>query len=237
MKLVILYDNASCASPFRSGWGFSCLADGRILFDTGEAPAPLFHNMDQLKVDPEKIETVVISHDHWDHTGGLWELLEKRKGLKVVACPGFSGDFKRQAIALEGTLIESNGFQEIDARISVTGEIPGQYKGTFMPEQALIVKTESGIAVITGCSHPGIVAVIEKVKSLFPEEPIALALGGFHLKDENSKTIDSIASALIKMGVVKVGPTHCTGKNAQIIFQERFGDRYIHLCAGKQLEV
>ena len=237
MTITVLYDNSSCAPSFRSGWGFSCLVDGRILFDTGEAPDSLFHNMGQLNVNIENIEAVVFSHDHWDHTGGLWELLKKRKGLKVYACPGFSDDFKRQVIALEGTLIESNGFQEIDARISVTGEIPGQYKGTYLPEQALIVKTESGIAVITGCSHPGIVTMIEKSKDVFPDMPIALALGGFHLKVENSETIDSIASALMKMGVLKVGPTHCTGKNAQIIFQERFGDRYIPICAGKQLEV
>ncbi len=60
---------------------------------------------------------------------------------------------------------------------------------------------------------------------------------GFHLKDENSETIDFIASALMKMGVPKIGPTHCTGKIAQTISQRRFGNRYIFVYAGKQLEV
>ncbi len=237
MELTILYDNASCGASFQSGWGFSCLADGCILFDTGEAPASLFHNMAQLKVDPDRIEAVVISHDHWDHTGGLWELLKRRKGLKVYACPGFSGGFKQKVKTLEGCLIESGGFQEIDARISVTGEIPGQYNGEYLPEQALMVKTESGTAVVTGCSHPGIVTMIEKVKDLFPEKPVVLVLGGFHLKNENSGTIRSIASALMKTGVLRVGPTHCTGKDAQIVFRELFGNGYMPLCAGKHLEV
>jgi 7,8-dihydropterin-6-yl-methyl-4-(beta-D-ribofuranosyl)aminobenzene 5'-phosphate synthase len=236
MKAAIVYDNTAMKG-FQSGWGFSCLVDQRILFDTGEKSASLFPNMDQLNVDFEKIETVVISHDHWDHTGGLWELLKKRKGLKVYACPGFSGEFKKQVTTLEGILIESRDFREIDSQVSVTGEIPGQYKGASMPEQALIVKTGIGITIITGCSHPGIVTMVEKAKDIFPDVPIALVLGGFHLMAENSETIDSIASALMKMGVLKVGPTHCTGKIAQIIFQKRFGNRYIPVYAGRQLEV
>ena len=106
-----------------------------------------------------------------------------------------------------------------------------------MSEQALIIKIESGMTVITGCSHPGIITMIEKAKEFFPDVPIALVLGGFHLKDENPETIDSIASTLMKMGVQRVGPTHCTGKIVQTIFQKRFGDRYVPVFAGKLLEV
>ena len=105
MTFTVLYDNSTHNPSILSGWGFSCLIDEHILFDTGEAPDSLFHNMDQLNVNPEKIESVVISHDHWDHTGGLWELLKKRKGLKVYACPGFSSEFKKRVTALKGTLI------------------------------------------------------------------------------------------------------------------------------------
>jgi 7,8-dihydropterin-6-yl-methyl-4-(beta-D-ribofuranosyl)aminobenzene 5'-phosphate synthase len=237
MTFTVLYDNSTRDPSILSGWGFSCLIDGRILFDTGEAPDSLFHNMERLNTNPEKIEAVVISHDHWDHTGGLWELLKKRKGLRVYACPGFSSEFKKQVDALEGTLIESGDYREINAQISVTGEIPGQYKGTPMPEQALIVKTGAGISIITGCSHPGIVAMVEKAKEIFPDLPISLVLGGFHLMNENPETIDSVASALMKMGVHQVGPTHCTGEIARTIFQKHFGGRYIPVFTGKQLNL
>ena len=237
MRISILYDNQPCRDQFRYGWGFSCLIDGRILFDTGEAPDSLFHNMNQLKVNPKKIEAVVISHDHWDHTGGLWELLKHKKGLKVFACPGFSSAFKKRVSVLEGTLIESSGFRKIDARISVTGEIPGKYKDGFMPEQALMVNTETGVLMITGCSHPGIVTMAEKAKKCFPSLPISTILGGFHLMNETPEMIDSVISDLMKLGVLKIGPTHCTGENAGVIFQKRFGENYTSIGAGSQLEL
>jgi 7,8-dihydropterin-6-yl-methyl-4-(beta-D-ribofuranosyl)aminobenzene 5'-phosphate synthase len=89
MKAAIAYDNRS-VDGFQAGWGFSCVVDGRILFDTGEAAESLLFNLKRLNVSLKDIEAVVISHEHWDHTGGLWKLLEKKSGLKVYGCPGFS---------------------------------------------------------------------------------------------------------------------------------------------------
>ena len=231
MKAIIIYDNTAIQG-FQSRWGFACLVDQRILFDTGEKSASLFYNMDQLNVDVDKIEAVVISHDHWDHTGGLWHLLKKRKGLTVYVCPGFSEGFKERVIELEGTLIRYDTFQEIDANISVTGEIPGEYKGSSMPVQALMVKPERGITVITGCSHPGIVIMIQKVKEILPKQRISTVFGGFHLMDKNNKTIESIVVSLKDMGVENVGPTHCTGQEAQRIYKESYRDHFLTITAG-----
>lgn len=236
MKATIIYDNTA-EEGYQSGWGLSCLVDQKILFDTGKAPDPLFYNMDRLNVDVNKIEAVVISHDHWDHAGGLWELLKKRKGLTVYACPGFSADFKKKVKRLGGTLIEAESHLRINQNISVTGEIPGEYKGSSMPEQALMVKTERGITVITGCSHPGIVMMIQKAKAIFPRERIALVLGGFHLMNQNRKNIESIVSAIKDMGVEKIGPTHCTGQEAQRIFKNSYKDHFLFIIAGQTLDI
>lgn len=103
--------------------------------------------------------------------------------------------------------------------IYVTGEIGGRYKGFYIPEQALVVKVNSGLTVITGCFHPRILRIIEKVKQEFPKEKIKFTFGGFHLMDKNKREIKLIAEKLIDMGVVKIGPTHCTGYEAQMIFK------------------
>lgn len=237
MKIIIVYDNSTFKEELHSGWGFSCSVDQKILFDTGEKSKPLFSNMDRLKIDISKIEAVVISHEHWDHTGGLWALLKKRKGLLVYACPGFSPAFKNKVRKFKGKLIEAKTYYQIDQNFSVTGEIPGFYKGSYIPEQALIVKTEGGITVITGCSHPSIVKIIQNVKKIYPKERILIALGGFHLKDQDAQIVYSIATSLKNMGVEKIGPTHCTGKDAQIILKNNYKNNFLLLSVGKTLEI
>ncbi|MDD5230304.1 MAG: MBL fold metallo-hydrolase [Candidatus Marinimicrobia bacterium] len=237
MRFLVLYDKSALIPTLRYGWGFACLIDDRILFDAGDEAEPLFENLARLNINIENITAVVISHNHDDHTGGLWGLLEQRPGLKVYACTGFGDDFKKKVMALKGELIESIGFRKIDDRIGVTGEIPAQYKGAPKPEQALIARTASGIAVVTGCSHPGIINIIVKVKTIFPAEPIALVLGGLHLRDAEGDAIETIASQLIGMGVRKINPTHCTGAHAQAIFKEKFGENYISASVGSQIEI
>lgn len=237
MKLMILYDNTSRIQRLQFGWGFSCLVDERILFDTGENGQSLLENMNTLHVDISKIDAVVISHEHWDHTGGLWELLKRQNGLKVNVCPGFSSTFKERVLALGGKFIENLTLQEIVPGISVTGEIAGKYKGGYLVEQALTVKTENGITVITGCSHPGIITILKKVKSFFPKEPIALVIGGFHLMDQDPSTVESIATSMKALGVQKVGPAHCTGTQAQKIFQTHYRKHCISVCAGFELDI
>jgi 7,8-dihydropterin-6-yl-methyl-4-(beta-D-ribofuranosyl)aminobenzene 5'-phosphate synthase len=236
MTVAITYDNQALEG-FRSGWGFSCLVNGRILFDTGEDPAPLLHNLERMGVSSDTIETVVISHDHWDHTGGLWGVLGRRQGLRVYGCPGFGTEFKSKVRQLGGRLIEADSPVEIQSGVCVTGEIPGEYNGSFMPEQALTVTGEGGVVVITGSSHPGIVNMVKAARRVFPEDRLSMVLGGFHLLDKDRREIESVVEALKDMGVERVGPTHCSGDEARMLFEESFGDTFLPLMAGKTIEI
>lgn len=235
MEVKIVFNNDVVSDKFIAGWGFSCLVDNRVLFDTGEKAEYLFNNMQNLNINISSIEMAVISHDHWDHTGGLWELLEKRKGLKVYACPHFSQAFKDKVKKLKAELIEAEKIIEVTKNIFITGEILKGYSG--IPEQALTVKTSRGITVITGCSHPGIVRIIEKVKEANPSEKICLVFGGFHLINSDKREVRMIVERLKEMEVEKVGPTHCTGYDAQEIFKEGYADNFITIKAGQVFEI
>ena len=236
MKLSILYDNRAVQN-FQSGWGFSCLVDDQILFDTGEAPEPLLANMDRLGINPNQIEGVIISHDHWDHTGGLWQLLEINRGLKVYACPGFSDVFKSKVADLKGELILCPSDYDLDDTLCVTGEIPGLFKKIPIAEQSLMVKTATGLIVITGCSHPGVSVILDKAKHLNPDLPIDLVLGGFHFKDMDDSMLEQSVSALYQFEELRVGPTHCTGEKAIDRIRECFGERFVDVAAGVVLEI
>jgi 7,8-dihydropterin-6-yl-methyl-4-(beta-D-ribofuranosyl)aminobenzene 5'-phosphate synthase len=237
MKVEILFDKDAMTRDLRIGWGVSFLIDEVILFDTGESGRWLLENMRNLKVNIDKIMAVVISHDHWDHTGGLRELLKNKEGIKVYTCPNFSLGFKREIERLNGKLIETEKVTEIAGNIFVTGEIAGEYKGRYMPEQAMIVRTEKGLTVITGCSHPGIIKIVEKVKKDFSNIKIYLVFGGFHLIGKSRQEVRFIAEKLKEMGIEKVGPTHCTGYDAQLIFKEIYKDDFIFIKTGQTFEI
>jgi 7,8-dihydropterin-6-yl-methyl-4-(beta-D-ribofuranosyl)aminobenzene 5'-phosphate synthase len=237
MKIKIIFDNNVMDDRFRAGWGLSVLVDEKVLFDTGEDAESLLYNMKEMGVKLDELDAVVISHDHWDHTGGLREVLKRRKGIKVYACPGFSEEFKKSVRELGGDLIEPCDFVEIRRSVYVTGVIRGDYKTQPIEEQALAVKTPKGITVVTGCAHPGVVMIVEKVKEEFAEEKVYCVFGGFHLKDKRKDEIDAVVRKLEALGVENVGPAHCSGAGAANIFRKKFKTNYIPIAAGKIFEV
>lgn len=89
MRLTCVVDNSvEVGSPF---WGEHGLAfmietnEEKILFDTGQSGDVLLHNLDRLKKEPKDFSTVVLSHGHYDHTGGLAAFLKSAYGVSVVA--------------------------------------------------------------------------------------------------------------------------------------------------------
>jgi len=236
MQAKIIFDELSLDKKFHTGWGVSFLIGDKVLFDTGEKGKWLIENMENLKVKVNRLEAVVISHNHWDHTGGLWKILEENHHLKVYACPKFSKRFKDRVKSYNVRLIELDKFTRIADNIYTTGEIPGRYAFRYMPEQALVLKTSKGLTVFTGCAHPGIIKIIENVKQNISGR-IFLVLGGFHLGGKHKKTIIRIVNKFRRLGVKKVAPTHCSGKNASKIFKEEYGDNFIKVRVGQIIEV
>lgn len=237
MRVKIIFDKAALDKRFHAGWGLSVLVEDKILFDTGEKGSWLIENLKNAGADISAVKSVVISHDHWDHTGGLWDVLGMRAELVVYACPGFGPEFKRKVKESNGRLIEAKRTTEISENVFVTGEIPGEYKGRYMPEQAVVLKTKKGITLITGCSHPGIVTIIEKAKQAFLGDKLYLVLGGFHLLDSDKRTIYSAVRSLAAMGVEKAAPAHCSGPEAEEVFREVYGQNFVPVKIGRELNV
>ena len=81
-------------------WGFSVVISGAektILFDTGGSDV-LIENMKKLDIDPGTIDIVIISHNHWDHTGGLDSFLSINPNVTVYAPASFPEEFKDSVI-------------------------------------------------------------------------------------------------------------------------------------------
>ncbi len=236
MDIKILFDSKRSNNKFFIGWGISFFIDNKILFDTGEKAEPLLHNMRELGINIDDIETIVISHDHFDHTGGLWAILEKKPNMRVYICPNFSQDFKKKAMSLECHLIMADSFMEIDNGIYTTGEITGKFGIYKIPEQSLVLKTKKGLTILTGCAHPGIINILEYVNANLNDSPY-LVMGGFHLLDEPVKNIVFVVQKFIKLGVKQVAPSHCTGEDATNIFKASYGNNFMDIKVGKIINV
>jgi 7,8-dihydropterin-6-yl-methyl-4-(beta-D-ribofuranosyl)aminobenzene 5'-phosphate synthase len=237
MKIQILFNNEAADRKLSIGWGFSCLIDGHVLFDTGESDRFLFNNMDAMDVDISKITSVVISHDHWDHWGGLWELLRRRRGIDLYSCPGFGSNFKNKVKDLRAHAIELDTLTRIEENVFSSGEIEGEYGDRPMPEQALVLKTSKGLSILTGCAHPGIVKMVKEVKAALPGSNVHAVLGGFHLMDKDREHVIGVIKEFRDMKVEKAGPTHCSGKEAESLFKDEYKEDFITVKSGLTLEV
>jgi metal-dependent hydrolase (beta-lactamase superfamily II) len=158
-----------------------------ILFDVGfnrgnRDPSPLLHNMKALGVGVDDFDTVVISHNHLDHVGGMkWarkasfslgaeqlDLSGKRAFTPVpMTYPGLTPvHVKDPTVIAEG--------------VATTGTIPRQLLIGWVEEQALVVNVaDRGLVLIVGCGHQTVPKLISRTQAVF-SGPIHGLVGGLH---------------------------------------------------------
>lgn len=233
LEITVVYENTLHNPDLAAGWGFAALIEYRghvLLFDTGADGEALLNNMEALHIDPLAIESVILSHNHGDHTGGLEALLASGAQPDVYVLPSFPDAFKRR-ISRTTTVIEATPGQVISEGIFTTGEM-----GSHTPEQALAIELAQGMVIVTGCAHPGIVAIVEHVKET-SSKPIHLVMGGFHLGSKSHAEIATIVQAFRRLGVERVGPCHCTGEQALAAFAAAYGDDFVAIGTGTIIEI
>ncbi len=229
MQVTVVYDNNACKEGLETGWGFSCVVrDGAktILFDTGPGRS-LLDNMERLAIEPGSIDIVILSHIHGDHTGGLDGFLGENSKVSVYLPKSFPKRLKEKVAGYGAKMFEVERSLEICENVYSTGEV-----GALRKEQALVIKADKGLVVITGCAHPGIVKMVKTAKDLLGDK-VFLVLGGFHVEWSTRGKIKRIISAFKDLGVCYVGPCHCSGHKARAMFEKHFGEAYIEVGAGR----
>lgn len=217
-RLTVIYDNVT-NQDLAGSWGFAVLVETNheaILFDTGWDGTLLLKNMKSLNIDPKNIKKLVLSHQHWDHIGGLPEILQTNPGLKVYVPASFSKNLKTE-IGKRATLIEVKESVEISQGVWSTGELGDEIK-----EQALILDTGNGCYMLTGCAHPGLAIIMDNanvygsIKGIF---------GGLH----DSKEFERLTG----LKIIAVG--HCTVHKEKI--KELFPLEFIEVKVGLRMDL
>ena len=119
----------------------------------------------------------------------------------------------------------------IAADAMLTGEMGIQIK-----ERALILKTAKGLVVVTGCSHPGIVPMVERAREVGKAD-IHLVFGGFHLLQQSESDIKKIIARFRELGVDNVGAAHCMGDAAISLFRQAYGPNFINMGVGRIIDL
>lgn len=234
LKFTVLYDNYLYQEGTKADWGFSCLIEGpekTILFDTGANPDILIQNVDAMPVDLKKVDLVVLSHAHEDHTGGLPAVLGRNPTVEVLFPVSFGTAFADKVAKPGAAPRTVDKPVEICRNVFLTGEM-----GDRIKEMSLVLDTPRGLVVVTGCSHPGIVSILKRAKEI-RNKPIHLVFGGFHLGSTPDAGIRDILAAFKELGVERCGATHCTGDHQIAMFKEAFGDRYQPMGTGRIIEI
>ena len=240
MKITIIVDNHG-NTAFHPEFGLSLLIqekDQEYLFDTGAGVA-LYPNLVLLKKDPTSIKNVILSHGHYDHTGGLRFLSPE----KIYCCPGVQeGHFSRhedgtmhqitmpeaaQKVLNAAPIQWIGNFQAISENIYLTGPIPrvsgencgGDFyhdeqcccRDEISEETALLSKDGT---LITGCCHAGIINTLLFCRECHPEIKIRKVIGGLHLLHADRERLSKTADFLRKSEIRELYLLHCTGESA-----------------------
>lgn len=221
-SVLILYDNTTTRPELQPDWGFAAQVKyrgHRILFDAGTTPDVLAGNMKQLAAEAAAFELAVFTHPHQDHLGGLPAALRLRPALPVYFLDSFPAAVSASAHSMGAKPVIVAASRQITPGIYTTGPVEGEPS-----EQAVVIDTPRGLAVLVGCSHPGIVKMVEAARRTRPGVPIRLVAGGFHMLRDSEAQVRTAVARLREIGVQSIMPTHCTGAAATAIFRQEYGN-------------
>ena len=255
MKLVTLMENTSCREDICFEHGLSLYLETdchKILFDAGQSVA-FADNARKLGVDLKAVDFAVLSHGHYDHSGGLGKFLEINKAAPVYVSqwafePHWESDGRY--VGVEQSLQENSRIRYVAEKTELAEGItlyrldksPMDTAGLlveedgmrkpddFRHEQYLLMEEAGKRILISGCSHKGILNIVDAFR---PD----ILVGGFHfMKMEDEALLRSAAEKLLQYDTVYY-TGHCTGLKQYDFLKTIMGDRLHYISAGTVLEI
>lgn len=262
MRVSVLMENVSENPELYAEHGLSLYIeteDHVILFDAGQS-ALFAENAEKMGVDLKKADICILSHGHYDHSGGLMRFLEINDHAKVYMhrdafreC--YSGEDKYigidPALKVCGRIVMTDDAFELGdgmslctcnglkmwhpmSRKGLTAVIGGRREpDDFRHEQYLTISENGKRVVFSGCSHKGILNI---VKWMQPD----VLVGGFHFMKldpmADAETLRDSARSLLD-GTVSYYTGHCTGVAQYGVLKEIMGERLRYLSTGSVFEI
>lgn len=255
MKLITLMENTSCREDICYEHGLSLYLETetcRILFDAGQSAA-FAENAKQLGVDLKAVDFAVLSHGHYDHSGGLGTFLTCNDTAPVYVSqwafePHWESDGRYvgvdqqlkdnqriRYVSEETKLGEGVTLCRLNRAPMDTAGLLVEEEGVRKPddfrhEQYLLLEEQGKRILISGCSHKGIMNIMDAFR---PD----VLVGGFHfMKMEDETFLTRAAEQLLEYDTVYY-TGHCTGQKQYDFLKNLMGNRLHYISAGTVLEI
>lgn len=268
MKTVILMED-TCGNPqCEYEHGLSVYAETerhKILADTGASEKTL-KNAKRLGVDLSEVDTVVLSHGHYDHSGGIFAFRKINHDAVIYMQQTALGDYyhgdryigiDKRIAQLPNVRLLTGDFQ-IDEELSVFTEIKGRrfwpqsnlrlsmlkagqhVQDEFIHEQCLVIHGEKKL-LISGCAHNGILNILDRYEEKYGGWP-DVVVSGFHMMkkadyDEAEEEIIRQTAEELKRKNTVFYTGHCTGQKAIDIMQPIMGEKLVQIHCGMELVI
>lgn len=244
----------------------------KILFDTGKS-GDFIKNAELLKIGLSKLNYVILSHGHYDHSGGFRKLVDKTgDSFKLIVGKDFfnykykllendiykynGNSFDREYISKNNIKIDyvgeeifyitenimifsnfkrNNDFELINKKFKIKQD-ENYIIDNFLDEIVLVVKTNKGLIVILGCSHVGVVNILETIVKRTGMLIYGI-VGGTHLIEADEERLTRTIKYFKEKEIQFIAVSHCTGENAITEFKSIFKEKFLYNNTGNVIEV
>lgn len=263
MVITMLMDNIASDASLRSEHGLSLhirTEKHSILFDTGQSAA-FADNAEKLGVDLASVDMAILSHGHYDHSGGIRRFFELNDHAPLYL---HKSAFERRVAIDDGRdigldaslagaprLVFTDDILHLDVGLALltcnqrARRFPSHSGGLyeyrdgvavqdeFLHEQYLCIREGDKTVLISGCSHKGILNIMDWLK---PD----ILVGGFHYMgldaEKDRETLEQEA-ALLAAYDADYYTGHCTGKKQFDVIKPLLGDRLHYFAGGMSVEL
>ncbi len=229
----ILYDTSAPALPdMKPDFGYAVYihADGkRILLDTGTDPDLMEHNLAVAGVDVKQLDMVVISHNHYDHAGGLARIRSLHPAVPVFVPPN-------QVFRVDDVQVVEDHLQVTPNLFVIRARSDPPVAG-ISDDLSVVLRSRSGPYVLSTCSHSGVARILDRAAEVTGEDVYYFS-GGARLVSRPAGDTRIVAEALQQRRVQVISPSHCSlSHRVDRDIREVLGERVQGSQLGKKIEV